>query len=182
MTETVDKNKKTRYRIPTQIGHSARLRFRIAPVNKDIMNGDADWLNSEEFCSDMIASRDLFYPFIKKYFSGKFLFRNELNLMPFSDANRMLAEMDHVAILLEKDYVNKELDPLRRYFALDILIPGTEYEEKYIFASPAEKEAAVRANIGTVIDFYRTISRYMKKEIAKYEPLNYHFFAISSPA
>lgn len=176
------KPKRRSYHIPIQIGHSARLRFRIAPVNKAIMNGDADWLNEEELCADNISSRELLFPFIDQYFPGKFLFKNELNLMPFSNAHQMAASLENTAYLLQTDYKNPKLDPLRSHFALDLLISSEEYEASYVLASTVEKEAAVSANIGVVIDYYRRIARFLNDEIKKYEPLDYHSFAISSPA
>ena len=91
-----------RYRIRMKRGHHKKLRFWFCPVNEKIMNADADWLEDAELSCEHRATRQLFYPFIKKYFPGEFLWKNELNLIPMKNV-RMLEKELRACIRLLKD-------------------------------------------------------------------------------
>ena len=85
-----------RYRIRVRRGHHKKLRFWFAPVSEKIMNADADWLSDAELSCDNLPTKQLFYPFIKKYYPGEFLWKNELNLMPFDNVRAMTREVRKV--------------------------------------------------------------------------------------
>ena len=60
------------FHIATQRGHSKRLRFGFCPVSPKIMNADRDWPEKEELCCSTLCGQELLYPFIRRYFHGKF--------------------------------------------------------------------------------------------------------------
>jgi len=170
------------YKIPVQIGHSPTLRFRLAPVSKKIMSGDADWIDSKEFCVDNICGHEFLLPFVEQFLPDQFLFRNEINLMPFSNASRMSEEIRKTASLLKTDYSSPALAGIKKHFSLDLLVSGGEYNQKYLLLSGPQKAQAVRDRIGIVIDFYMQFAGWLDSVIAEYEPKDFHQLAITSPA
>ena len=89
-------NAENRYRIRIRRGHNRKLRFWFAPVSEKIMNADADWIEEAELSCDNLATKQLFFPFIEKYYPGEFEWRNELNLMPFENVRAMTREVRKV--------------------------------------------------------------------------------------
>ena len=169
------------YQIPMQVGHSRRLRFRLAPVSKKIMNADADWLDDAELCIDNITAHELLLPYIEMFFTDAFQFHNELNLMPFSAAGRMADEIRADVMKMKKDFDDPSLDRIRPHIALDLIVPPEVYSSNYVLASAFEKNEAVRKHLKTVTDFYGKVTDWIDQSIKKYEPLDFHDFAVTAP-
>lgn len=169
------------FQIRIKKGYSKKLRFHFAPVSDAIMKADADWLTEAEISCSFIHTRKLVYPFIKKYFPGKFVFEDELNLMPFEDAERMARQLRKVARLLEKDYMNPRLASYKKLFSIELLVSPDEYEERYEDASSFVREQGIRENISVVTTFYRRLSSWILETIEEYGPKGCNAIAIWAP-
>ncbi len=169
------------YHIRVRKGHQRRLRFWFAPISQAILDADADWLEDEELSCDNICTHELFYPFIEKHFPGEFKWRNEINIMPFSNVHDMVKEVRSVTESLEKDYRNPRLAPYKKNFAIDLLVNGEEYDEKYATASESEKMAAVESHKGVITEFYTKICDYLDEMCSTYEPKEFLGIAICAP-
>lgn len=169
------------YHIRVRKGHQSRLRFWFAPVSREIMNADADWLEKEELSCDNICTHELFYPFIQKHFPGEFKWRNEINIMPFSNVREMVHEVRSVSRALENDYHNPRLIPYKKNFAIDLLVNAEEYDAKYSAASDSVKIAAVEEHKEVIIEFYKKICDYLDSMCTEYEPKGFLGIAICAP-
>ena len=169
------------YRIRTKRGHSSRLRFWFDPVSKDILNGDADLIYPDELSCDNICMHDLFFPFIEKNFPGRFLFKNELNLMPFENVRNMSEDIRRISSLLLTDYENPVLKRIKLGYSINLLVSEDVYEEKYRDLSPEQEYSAVKNHIRVITDFYKTIADYLDEMISKYGPKGFSAIAISAP-
>lgn len=169
------------FQIRVRRGHVRRLRFGFCPVNEKIMNADADWPENEELCCDTICTRELFFPFIEKYYKGKFKFRNELNVMPFGDVAAMSAEVRRVQKMLKDNYSDPYLDQYKKNFAIDLLVDGDEYDQKYLEASDAEKEKGVEEHVDVICTFYGKICDYLEDEVKRLSPKGFNAMAIWAP-
>ncbi len=167
--------------IPVRRGHVDSLRFWMVPVNRDIMNADADWLIDEELSCDNLCIHELFLPFILRYHKGRFKWKNEINLISFKGVRAMSADVRRVCDLLQNDYENPELDELKKHCTLDLLVSRAEYQSRYLDLSNEERAAAVRANIGVVIRFYTEIADWMDEMLQKYRPLGFNAIAVCAP-
>ena len=137
-----------RYRIRMKRGHHKKLRFWFCPVNEKIMNADADWLEDAELSCEHRATRQLFYPFIKKYFPGEFLWKNELNLMPFENVRAMTKEVRKVVKLMRRNYADPRLARYKKFFSIDVLVDTETFEEKYIDQPDYVRDQAVLSRYG----------------------------------
>lgn len=170
------------YRIRVKRGHHARLRFWFDPISDDIWNGDADLILEDELSCDNICTHELFFPIIKRFFPGEFLWRNELNLMPMEDVKDMIDEIrDLIEILDAGDIRNKRLNYLRGGFAVDLLVPEDEYEENYYGRPQRIQNQGVIDHLYVISDFYQTIADYLDEMVDKYEPQGFKYIAISAP-
>lgn len=169
------------YHIRVRKGHQRRLRFWFAPISQAILDADADWLEDEELSCDNICTHELFYPFIQKHFPGEFKWRNEINVMPFSNVHDMVKEVRFVAKALDQNYHDHRLAPYKKNFAIDLLVNAEEYDAKYATASEAEKNAAVEKHKGVIIEFYNKICDYLDEVCKKYEPKGFLGIAICAP-
>ena len=170
-----------RYRIRVRRGHHKKLRFWFAPVSEKIMSADADWLSDAELSCDNLPTKQLFYPFIKKYFPGEFLWKNELNLMPFDNVRAMTREVRKVVKLMRKNYADPRLARYKRHFSIDLIVDPEEYEEKYVEASDFVRDRAVEENKEVICEFYLTLCNWLDKTMDHYEPLGFHDMAIFAP-
>jgi len=169
------------YRIRMKRGHSRRLRFWFAPVSERIMNADADWLEDAELSVDSICCKELFFPFIEKYLPDKFLWHNELNLMPFGNVLDMVKEVRRVASMMKKNYNDPRLLPYKSHIALDLLMSSEEYEARYSASPEAEKQRAIEEHIGVAIEFYERLCKWLEDTVRRYEPLGFNAIAIFAP-
>ena len=170
-----------RYRIRVRRGHNKKLRFWFAPVSEKIMNADADWLEDAELSCDNLATKQLFFPFIKKYYPGEFLWRNELNLMPFENVRAMTREVRKVVKLMRKNYSDPRLMRYKRFFSIDLIVDSDEFEEKYMDAPEYVREKAIEENKEVICEFYLTLSNWLDKTMDKYEPMGFTAIAIFAP-
>ena len=170
-----------RYRIRMKRGHHKKLRFWFCPVNEKIMNADADWLEDAELSCEHRATRQLFYPFIKKYFPGEFLWKNELNLMPFENVRAMTKEVRKVVKLMRRNYADPRLARYKKFFSIDVLVDTETFEEKYIDQPDYVRDQAVEENKEVICEFYLTLCNWLDKTMDKYEPLGFHDMAIFAP-
>lgn len=170
-----------RYRIRIRRGHHRKLRFWFCPVNDKIMNADADWPEDAELSCDNLATRQFFFPFIKKYYPGEFLWRNELNLMPFENVRAMTKEVRKVVKLMRKNYSDPRLARYKKHFALDLIVDPDEYEEKYLDLPESAKARAIEENKEVICEFYLTLANWLDKTMDKYEPAGYHSMAVFAP-
>lgn len=171
------------YSIRVKRGHHSRLRFWFDPMNQKILDGDADLIYPDELSCDNICTHELFYPFIEKHFPGKFLFRNELNLMPLANVKEMVSEVRScIDVLNAGDFDSPLLDIVREGIAIDLLVPEEEYDEKYFEASTQERQAAVLEHLDVVSAFYTKICDYLDEMLEKYEPQGFEYIAISAPS
>lgn len=169
------------YRIRMKRGHSRKLRFWFCPVNDKIMNADQDWDEDSELSCDNICTKELFFHFIKKYYPGEFLWKNELNLMPFDNVRAMINEVRKVTRALGKNYHNPKLKKYKKNFDIDLLVDSAEYEEKYMSATDSERQRAVEEHVDVIIEFYTRLCNWLEKSMDKYEPLGYNNMAIFAP-
>ena len=170
-----------RYRIRVRRGHNRKLRFWFAPVSDKIMNADADWLEDAELSCDNLAAKQLFFPFIQKYYPGEFEWRNELNLMPFENVRAMTKEVRKVVKLMRKNYADPRLARYKRHFSIDLVVDSEEYEEKYAEAPDFVREKGIEENKEVICEFYLTLSNWLDKTMDKYEPLGFRHIAIFAP-
>lgn len=171
------------YRIRVKRGHHSRLRFWFDPMSQKILDGDADLIYPDELSCDKICAHDLFFPFIEKHFPGEFLYRNELNLMPMKNVREMVAEVRACIELIDQgDLDNPRLNIVRDGFAIDLLVPEEEYNEKYVEASTAEIKEGIRENRHVISAFYKEICDYLDDMVDKYEPKDFDYIAISTPS
>ncbi|MEE8826899.1 MAG: hypothetical protein SOH48_07910 [Eubacteriales bacterium] len=171
----------TQFHIAVKRGHSRKLRFGFCPVSPKIMNADRDWPEKEELCCDTLCGQELLYPFIRRYFHGKFRWKNELNLMPFSDVTDMCREMRRVIGVLKTDPESPSIRPYTGGFAIDLLVSPEDYDEHFVDASASEKYRAIMSRIGVITEFYETVCGYLEDAVAKFEPKGYTAIAIWSP-
>lgn len=170
------------YRIRVKRGHSKRLRFWFDPMSDAIWNGDADLILEDELSCDNICTHELFFPIIERFFPGEFLWRNELNLMPMEDVKDMIDEIrDLIEILDAGDIRNKRLNYLRAGYAVDLLVPEDEYEERYYGRPRSVQVQGVIDHLYVISDFYQTIADYLDEMVDKYEPKGFKYIAISAP-
>ena len=169
------------YHIRVRRGHHQRLRFWFAPVDDRIMNARADWLDDAELSCDNLCTKELFYPFIRKYYPGKFEWKNELNLMPIDSVLAMTNECRHVAKLLKKNYHDPRLKAYKRHYSIDLLVTEDEYERLYANAPAAAKEKAVEDHADVIIEFYKTVCDYLEETVKEYAPKGFHSIAIYAP-
>ena len=169
------------YQIRMRNGYHKKLRFHFAPVSPAIMNADADWLYDGELAVSYLHTRKLVYPFIKKYYPGEFHWNDELNPMPFENAQKMAKQLRKVARLLEDDYLNPRLKSYRKLFSIDLLVSKEEYDEKYDDAPSYVKEQAVQEHIGVATQFYRKLASWILTTIEVYEPEGCDAIAIWAP-
>lgn len=167
--------------IPTAIGHDPKLRFHMVPVNEKIMNADKDWPDNEEFSSDNTAAIHLFYPFIKKFYSGTFIKDNEINLMSFEEAGVIAEELKKISDMLEHDYENPALERYKAGFSIELMVSDEEYLSFFSAASPQIVEAGIRTHIDVVIGYYRAIAAYLEAQLILYADSDYHQFAFYAP-
>lgn len=171
------------YKIRVKRGHHSRLRFWFDPMSQQILDGDADIIYPDELSCDKLYAKDFVFPFIEKFFPGEFLFRNELNLMPFENVRETVAEMRACIALLDSgDFDNPRLNPVRDAFTLDNLVSGEEYDEKYFDFSSAEKHEIMLEHLNVISEFYKTICDYLDEMLDKYEPKGFEYIAISTPS
>ncbi len=169
------------YHIRVKKGHHKRLRFWFAPVSPKIMNADADWLEDAELSCDNICTKELFYPFIQKYFPGDFQWRNEINLMPFANVLEMTEEVRKVSALMRKNYNDPRLRRYKKNFAIDLLVNAEEYEEKYMDAPESVRFAAIEEHKDVIIEFYDKICDYLEETVKTYKPKGFDAIAICAP-
>ena len=169
------------FQIRMRNGHSKKLRFWFAPVSDKIMNADADWEEQAELSCSYIHTRRMVFPIIRKFYPGEFLWKNELNLMPFENAARLAKQLRKVARLLKKNYHDPRLNSYRKLYHIELLVSPEEYEELYANASSFVKEQGVEENIDVVIDFYLKLAAWIENTIAEYEPRGFNAIAISAP-
>ncbi len=169
------------YRIRMKRGHSKRLRFWFCPVNDKIMNADQDWPEEAELSCDHLCTKQLFYPFIKKYYPGEFQWKNELNLMPFDNVRAMIREVRKVTKLMKRNFNDPRLRPYKKRIEIDLLVDSDEYEEKYMTASDLVRRQAVEEHAGVVIEFYTRLCDWLEKSMDRYEPQGYKYMAIFAP-
>ncbi len=171
------------FRIRAKRGHHSRLRFWFDPMNQKILDGDADLIYPDELSCDNICTHELFLPFIEKFFPGKFLFRSELNLMPMSNVKEMVEEVRACIDLIDQgDMENPRLNIVRDGFAIDLLVPEEEYDEKWFDASPEEVKDAIYERRNVITAFYTKICDYLDEMVNKYEPQGFEYIAISAPS
>ncbi len=169
------------YRIRMRRGHHKRLRFGFCPVNDRIMNADQDWPEEAELSCDTICTRELFFPFIEKYYPDEFKWRNELNLMPFDNVRAMIREVRRVTRVMKRNWNDPRLRKYKRYIEIDLLVDSEEYEEKYMQASDAVRKRAVEEHSQVVTDFYTRLCDWLEKTMDEYEPEGYKYMAIFAP-
>ncbi len=169
------------FHIPIRKGHHKKLRFWFAPISQAIMDADADWLENEELSCDNICTRELFYPFIEKFFPGEFKWRNEINIMPFDRIHGMIEEVRKVVKTLTKDYYDPTLLPYKQGFAIDLLVSPEEYDEKYVDAPDSITRTAIEDHKSVIIDFYTGIADYLDEICDRYEPEGFLGVAICAP-
>ncbi len=87
------------YHIPVRRGHSARLRFWFDPISEEILAGNADLPIKDELSCSNPASKRLLLPLISRNFEGVFYFKNELNLIPMKDIEKLTADLNACADL-----------------------------------------------------------------------------------
>lgn len=170
-----------RYHIRMKRGHNRRLRFWFCPVNDKIMNADQDWPEEAELSCDSICTRELFFPFIKKYYPGEFLWKNELNLMPFDQVRAMIKEVRKYARLMKRNWNDPRLRKITKRIDIDLLVDSEEYEEKYMNAPDVVRRRAVEENADVVIEFYTRLCDWLEKTMDHYEPAGYNNMAIFAP-
>ena len=152
-------------------------------MNQKILDGDADLIYPDELSCDNICTHELFLPFIEKFFPGKFLFRSELNLMPMSNVKEMVEEVRACIDLIDQgDMENPRLIIVRDGFAIDLLVPEEEYDEKWFDASPEEVKDAIYERRNVITAFYTKICDYLDEMVNKYEPQGFEYIAISAPS
>ena len=170
------------YQIRVKRGHHSRLRFWFDPMNQKILDGDADLIYPDELSCDKLIAHDLFLPFVLQYFPGEFLYKTELNLMPFDNVKEMVREVRAcIALLDEGDLDNPRLDVIREGLTLENLVSNEEYDEKYMDSTSAEKDKAIREHLDVASAFFTKICDYLDEMIDKYEPQGFDYIAISTP-
>ena len=169
------------YHIKMKRGHHKRLRFWFCPVNDKIMNADQDWPEEAELSCDNICTKELFFPFIRKYYPGEFLWKNELNLMPFEDVRAMIKEVRKVARLMKRNFSDPRLKKYIRNIDIDLLVDSEEYEEKYMNASDPARRRAVEEHADVIIEFYNRLCDWLEKSMDRYEPEGWSYMAIFAP-
>ena len=171
-----------RYRIPTKRGHDKHLRFWFDPMSQKIWDGYADLIYRDELSVDNNAAHMLLLPYIQERFEGRFLFRNELNLLPLDRAELLAEDFRKAARALKrKDMQNPVLQPVAENITIDLLVPEEEYNDKYLSGSPLEKRRAVRENLPVAAEFYDTVAAYLEEMIRRYRPKGFTSIAISAP-
>lgn len=171
-----------RYKIPTKRGHDKHLRFWFDPMSQKIWDGYADLIYRDELSVDNNAAHMLLLPFILERFEGKFLFRNELNLLPLDQAELLAADFRKAAKALKrKDMQNPAVALVAENITIDLLVPEEVYNEKYLSASPLEKRRAIRENLPAAAEFYDTVAAYLEEMLRRYRPKGFTSIAISAP-
>ena len=169
------------YRIRMKKGHNIRLRFWFCPVNDKIMKANQDWDEDTELSCDNICTKEMFYPFIEKYFPGDFKWRNELNLMPFDNVRAMTNEVRRVIKLMSANFKDPRIAKYTENIDIDLLVDSEEYEELYLSAPDRVRRKAVEEHANVIIDFYTRLCDWLEKSMDRFEPLGYRYMAIFAP-
>ncbi len=146
--------------------------FNIMPIkvldeDYDEELGNIEYVESEQISIDEDYIAYFLSIFVEKHLSKDLAFQiwgNECefdgfewyedNVYSYSDIKNMIADIKEVTKLLETDYDNPLLEPVKKYLSHYYLTP-------LITRWTPEKEAAyIKENIGIVTDFYR---RFMKR-------------------
>jgi len=170
----------SQYEIPHQIGYTKDLTFRIAPVNKAIMNADADWLYDDELCIDNTAATALLRPFLDEYLKKPFKAHDEINVMAFSRVKLLIEALRETSTMLLEHYDEPALKSFKNYLPLDVVL-SPEERDKAALASRAEKERLLKDNIEVVTDFYRFVADHLTSVISDFGPRGFRHIAITSP-
>ncbi len=171
-----------RYQIPVKRGHDKSLRFWFDPMSQKIWDGYADLIYRDELSVDNNAAHQLLLPFILEHYEGKFLYRNELNLLPLDKVEPLAGDLRKAARALKrKDLQNPALALVAANITIDLLVPEEEYNEKYLSGSPLEKRRAVRENLPVAAEFYETVAAYLEEMLRRYKPKGFTSIAISAP-
>lgn len=171
--------KDTAYRIPVRSGYTRDLTFRMAPVNKAIMNADADWITADELCLDNEAGRMLLLPFIEDVMKNPFAFGDEINILGFSAVKRLIRSLRETADLLETRYNDPALADFKRHIPVELLLPG---EERTIAAlsTPAEKTALLASHINVLTAFYRETADLLAALVRDYGARGFRHMAVTA--
>ncbi|MEE3377568.1 MAG: hypothetical protein VZR35_03735 [Lachnospiraceae bacterium] len=171
------------YHIPVRRGHSVRLRFWFDPISEEILAGNADLPIKDELSCSNPASKKLLLPLISRNFEGVFYFKNELNLIPMKDIEKLTADLNACADLLESgSWSDPLLRDVRQSATIEVLVPEDVYTEHYENASRSEKAAAVASHLTVIAEFYRTVADYLTEMTAKYGRKGYQWIAVSTPS
>ena len=167
------------YRIPVQIGYSDELSFRIAPVNRAIMNADADWPFSHELCLDGKAATALILPFISQHSKREPEAGEEINLISFTAARRICRDLKITAAMLKDDYDNPVLSDLKEQVTLDMLLPRKNSSEEEKEPSKEEIEKLRRDNFFVIVIFFNETANLLNSLIESFEKKGYQHFAVT---
>ncbi|MDO4477981.1 MAG: hypothetical protein Q4B73_02935 [Lachnospiraceae bacterium] len=165
-------------KIPIHLGYTEKLRFRLAPINKDIMAANADYLTEAELCLDGRAAEALILPFIQQHLKKPFQDHDEINLMSFASAKRLCRDLKTTVTMLKEHFDDPNLNDLKNQVTLDMIVREDDLVE-FEDASPAEIRAFIKANFSIVTDFYTRTIREIVTLINRYEAQGYRHFAIS---
>ena len=88
----------------------------------------------------------------------------EHNFYTYETIERLLQDMERFAELLRTDYDNPAVQRQKQFFNDWELLPTALYDKNNL--TDAERERAVRENIGVVISFYERFARRLRSMMA----------------
>lgn len=141
------------FSLPVRTGNITEPSFRIAPVNRAILNADADWPLSHELCLDLKAATALILPFFEQVSGKPLLLHDEINTVSFQAARRLSRNLKITAAMLKDDYDNPALDDLKNEVTLGMLLPEEE-AAKAAKLSPDEISDLRRRHFHVICRFY----------------------------
>lgn len=163
-------------------GHDCSSYFWIWPVQK-VWNSEHGKVVLRERADLQVSVEEMdfsayLYEFFERYFDKNFPddglrqtfgepgfeWNLEHNFYTYKTIERLLQDMERFAELLRTDYDNPEVQRQKQFFNDWELLPTALYDKNNL--TDAERERAVRENIGVVISFYERFARRLRSMMA----------------